>query len=67
IPLERMVLETDCPYLAPEPYRGKTNEPALMAFTAAETAKLIGVEPEELWTQCGKSAREFFGLEDLSG
>ena len=62
IPVERMVLETDCPYLAPEPWRGKTNEPALMAFTARAVAELKALDPAELWTRCGDTAREFFGL-----
>lgn len=62
VPLERLVLETDCPYLAPEPYRGKRNEPALLGFTAAAVAACKGLEPAALWTACGDTARKFFGL-----
>lgn len=62
IPADRLLLETDCPYLSPEPYRGKTNEPALLAFTAREVARLRGEDMAELWERCGNNAREFFGL-----
>ncbi len=43
IPLERLLVETDAPYLAPVPKRGKTNEPAFVAHTAAKVAELKGV------------------------
>jgi TatD DNase family protein len=48
LPLERLLVETDAPYLAPVPMRGKTNEPAFVAHTAALVAQLKGVTPEEL-------------------
>jgi TatD DNase family protein len=48
IPLERLLVETDAPYLAPVPLRGKTNEPAFMVHTAALVAQLKGVTQEEL-------------------
>jgi TatD DNase family protein len=47
LPLDRLLVETDSPYLAPVPYRGKRNEPAFVAATAAAVASLKGVEPEE--------------------
>jgi TatD DNase family protein len=62
IPLERMVLETDCPFLAPEPYRGKRNEPALTVFTARKVAELKGLAPESVWARTGDTARRFFSL-----
>lgn len=43
VPLERLLVETDSPYLAPVPYRGKTNEPAYVQFVAAEIAKVKGL------------------------
>lgn len=58
----RLLLETDAPYLAPEPWRGKRNEPALLAFTAVRVAGLLGLEPAELWRQTGDNARTFFRL-----
>ncbi|MBI9111818.1 TatD family hydrolase [Maridesulfovibrio ferrireducens] len=62
IPAERMVFETDCPFLTPEPWRGKRNEPAYVAFTAAKVAELKGMDVNELWGVCAKNAYEFFGL-----
>ena len=48
LPLERLLVETDAPYLAPVPMRGKTNEPAFVVHTAALVAQLKGVTQEEL-------------------
>jgi TatD DNase family protein len=48
VPLDRLLVETDAPYLAPVPYRGRRNEPAFVAATAAAVAALKGVEPAEL-------------------
>ncbi|MGE5202524.1 MAG: TatD family hydrolase, partial [Acidobacteriota bacterium] len=48
LPLERLLVETDAPYLAPVPLRGKQNEPAFIVHTAAEVAKLKGISVEEL-------------------
>src|SRR5712671_1290937 len=48
VPLERLLVETDAPYLAPVPYRGRRNEPAYVAATAAAVAALKGVKPAEL-------------------
>jgi TatD DNase family protein len=63
IPLDRLVVETDCPYLTPMPYRGKRNEPAYAVFTAAEIASLRLMAPAELWQRTGDTARAFFGLQ----
>jgi TatD DNase family protein len=48
VPLERLLVETDAPYLAPVPYRGRRNEPAYVAATAAAVAALKGIEPAAL-------------------
>lgn len=48
VPLERMLIETDAPYLAPAPFRGKINEPALVVHTAALLAELKGIEPADM-------------------
>lgn len=48
IPLERILVETDSPYLAPIPFRGKTNQPAYVRYTAQEIAQLRGIELEEV-------------------
>ena len=43
LPLDRLVVETDCPYLPPQPWRGQRNEPAYLPVTAARVAELLGV------------------------
>jgi TatD DNase family protein len=48
LPLDRLLVETDSPYLAPVPYRGKTNEPAFVRHVAEEIARLRGIGLEEL-------------------
>ncbi len=48
VPLDRILVETDAPYLAPLPYRGKRNEPAYVAHTAAVVATVKGVTPDEM-------------------
>jgi TatD DNase family protein len=48
VPLERLLVETDAPFLAPVPHRGKTNEPALVVHTAAMLAGLKGIAPQQL-------------------
>jgi len=48
VPLERMLIETDSPYLAPVPFRGKTNEPGLVKYVAEEIARLRGVPVENI-------------------
>ncbi|MFP4167302.1 MAG: TatD family hydrolase [Desulfonatronovibrionaceae bacterium] len=65
LPLERILLETDCPFLSPEPYRGKKNHPNLLVFTARKTAELKGMEPETVWEKTGRNCREFFRLQDI--
>ncbi len=62
IPLDRLMLETDCPFLTPEPYRGKRNEPAYLVFTARAVAAARGAAPEEIWEAAAANARRFFGL-----
>lgn len=59
VPLERLLVETDAPYLAPVPHRGKTNEPAFVVHTAAMLAALKGVTPEEL---AAATTENFFRL-----
>ncbi|MGZ4787261.1 MAG: TatD family hydrolase [Terriglobales bacterium] len=63
VPLDRMFIETDCPYLAPIPMRGKRNEPAYIAETAKFIARLRGVSQQEI----GRiTAENFFGFFNLS-
>jgi len=60
VPDDGFMLETDCPYLAPMPYRGKRNEPAYVSNTAEFVARLRGVGLEALAAQTSKTAWEFF-------
>lgn len=62
IPLDRLLVETDCPYLAPVQWRGQRNEPAFAVFTAACIAQEKNMAPAELWELCGNNARKFFGI-----
>ena len=62
IPLDHLLLETDCPYLAPVPFRGKRNEPAHMVYTAQAIALARGMSVADLWTATGDNARNFFNL-----
>jgi TatD DNase family protein len=62
-PLDRILVETDSPYLAPVPLRGKRNEPAHVVDTAACLAELLGIALERLAEQTTKNARELFGIE----
>jgi TatD DNase family protein len=61
-PLDRLLLETDGPYLAPEPRRGRRNEPALILFTAARVAELKGVTLAELAVATTANAEKLFRL-----
>lgn len=63
VPADRLLLETDAPYLAPLPWRGKRNEPALTVFTAREVALARREDVESLWCACGDNARRFFALD----
>ena len=47
IPLERIVVETDCPYMSPEPFRGRRNDPSRVVFVADKLAQIRGISPEE--------------------
>ena len=62
VPLDRLLLETDSPYLAPEPMRGKSNEPANLTLVGAFLAKLLGVDEAELASITTHNAREFYCL-----
>lgn len=61
VPLDRLLLETDAPYLAPVPYRGKRNEPAFVRQVAARVAEVRGVTLEAIIAATGENARRLFG------
>lgn len=62
IPRDRYLIETDCPYLAPEPYRGKRNEPAYVRYTAEKLAELKGLELVDIERITARNTKELFGL-----
>ena len=62
VPLERILLETDAPYLAPVPYRGKRNESAYIPHVNDFIAKTLGVTPEEVSAATDRNAQQLFGL-----
>ena len=62
VPPDRLLVETDCPYLAPVPHRGKRNESAFVAHTAACIAEVKGVPAEVIAEHTTRNARELFGL-----
>lgn len=62
IPLDRLLLETDCPYLAPEPHRGTINLPLHVRLVAEKIAALRGISVEELTAQTNQNAKALFGL-----
>ena len=60
--LHDIVLETDCPYLTPVPYRGKRNESSYVVYTCQKVAELKGLTPEEVATQTTRNAKRMFAL-----
>ncbi|MGA9508897.1 MAG: TatD family hydrolase [Candidatus Sulfotelmatobacter sp.] len=66
VPLERMLIETDSPYLAPVPHRGKRNEPAFVKYTAQKLAELRGSTAEEIGRQTSSNFYKFFKLAETS-
>ncbi|MBX3282127.1 MAG: TatD family hydrolase [Acidobacteria bacterium] len=62
VPLDRLLVETDCPFLTPVPFRGKRNEPAFVVNTAGFLADLLGVEPLALAEQTTKNFLNLFDL-----
>ena len=62
VPLERIVLETDAPYLTPVPYRGRRNESSYIPFIAAKVAELKGITIEEVAEVTTSNARNLFGI-----
>ena len=62
IPLEKILIETDCPYVAPVPHRGKRNEPAYVKYVAQKIAEVRGVSFDKVVEQTTKNARKLFGI-----
>ncbi len=62
VPLDRLLLETDCPYMAPEPFRGKKSHSGMISWTAAKMAEIKGVSTEEMIETARRNGERLFGL-----
>lgn len=63
LPLDKLLIETDSPFLSPHPERGKRNEPAKVALIADKIAEIKGIEKEEVYMASTKNAKDLFGVE----
>jgi TatD DNase family protein len=62
IPLDRLLIETDCPYLTPHPFRGKRNEPSYVKYIAEKIAELKGLTFEEIAKITTRNGKKLFGI-----
>ena len=62
MPMEQMVLETDCPYLCPEPFRGKRNDPSMLKYVVQVIAQLKGISEEEIISVTEENAKKVYRL-----
>lgn len=62
VPLERILMETDCPYMAPVPFRGKRNDSTLIAYVAARVAEIRGITAQEVLNASRQNAERLFGI-----
>ncbi|MGP6139179.1 MULTISPECIES: TatD family hydrolase [unclassified Jeotgalibaca] len=65
VPLDKLLIETDAPYLAPVPYRGKRNEPSYVKYVAEKIAELRGMTTEEIATITMQNANKLFRLDQI--
>jgi TatD DNase family protein len=65
VPMDRMLIETDCPYLAPVPHRGKRNEPSFVKETARRLGGLRGLSADEVGEQTSRNFYKFFKLTEI--
>lgn len=63
IPLDKLILETDCPYMAPTPFRGKRNEPIYVEYVARKIAEIKGITYEEVAEATNRNTRKAYGME----
>jgi TatD DNase family protein len=66
VPLDRLLVETDCPFLTPHPHRGKRNEPAYVRLVAERIATLRGMSFDELARATTANARRLFELSNMN-
>jgi TatD DNase family protein len=66
VPLDRLLVETDCPYLTPQPHRGRRNEPAYVRYVVEEIAVARRVTPKAVARAAVENAARLFGISDLT-
>lgn len=64
VPLDKLLIETDCPYLTPEPYRGKRNEPLYVKYVAEKLAEVKKISYEELVKATNRNTKRLFGISE---
>ncbi len=62
VPMDKIMLETDCPYMTPEPFRGKRCDSSMIEFTAAKAAEIKGITTQEMLDITCENAKRFFGI-----
>jgi TatD DNase family protein len=62
MPMDKFMIETDCPFMTPEPFRGRRNEPVLVAYVAERIAAIRGIEVERVAEASTENALRFFGI-----
>ncbi len=65
VPIDKLLIETDAPYLSPHPFRGKTNEPARVKLVAEEIARLRDLPYKEVANKTAKNAYKLFNIKEL--
>ena len=63
-PIDRLLLETDCPYMAPEPHRGKRCDSSMIAFTAQRMAQIKGVDPQQMVTIASENTKQVYEMDE---
>ncbi len=64
LPLDCLLLETDCPYMAPVPHRGKRNDSSLIPFVAEKFAEIRGIEPQDVINKATENTKSLFNIKD---
>ncbi|MBQ4515573.1 MAG: TatD family hydrolase, partial [Clostridia bacterium] len=62
VPLDKLMIETDCPYLSPEPFRGKRNDSSRVRYVAEEIARLKGISFEEMAQITKENGKRFYNI-----
>ena len=62
VPADRLLMETDCPYMAPEPFRGRRCDSSMIAYTAAKAAEVKGLTTEELLDITCRNGKTMYGI-----